>query len=563
VAFPAVRYLIDSTREHEKRLRLRHWLLLALRVLLVLALVLAAAGPSLPVRGVDSHPPTALAIVFDNSLSSGVVAGGSPRIESLRRAARDLLARATPADVLWLVTSDGIPRRGSPEELRAWLDTLTPAARRLDLGEAITTAAEAVGDEHLPGGVVVVTDLQATSVTPAHADLPVVVVAVTEPAVANLGTAALDLGAEPWGIGGGRVTVTVAGDRPERVPVRVQVGTRPARAALVGTMAPASVVIPGMRPGWYEVRAELDPDELRADDGRSAGVRVATVAAAEWRDAGRFAAAALETLRESGRVRNGSEVTVGGLGPHASVVFPPSEVSRVGALDRSLSDRGVTWRFGPLEEAPATTDSGAWLARHSVTRRYRLISSGSGRTGVLASVAGEPWIVRSGDVILVGSRLEPEWTDLPLRADFVTFLDALVNRVARGEVASIQGNVGEATLLPDAVTEVRRGAARWAVEGGAGFTPPEPGVYWLLVGADTMGALGVAGDPRESDLRPADPGVVAQLWKGRVVGAAEGGKAAFALAARADLRGALLGLALIVVVAELIVASWGGRGRRS
>ena len=43
VTFPAVRYLLDATRQHERRLRLRHWLLLLLRTVLILALVLAAA----------------------------------------------------------------------------------------------------------------------------------------------------------------------------------------------------------------------------------------------------------------------------------------------------------------------------------------------------------------------------------------------------------------------------------------------------------------------------------------------------------------------------------------
>ena len=45
VVFPAVRYLLDATREHQRRLRIRHWLLLLLRTLLIVALVLAAAGP--------------------------------------------------------------------------------------------------------------------------------------------------------------------------------------------------------------------------------------------------------------------------------------------------------------------------------------------------------------------------------------------------------------------------------------------------------------------------------------------------------------------------------------
>ena len=46
VVFPAVRYLVDATREHQRRLRIRHWLLLLLRTLLVTALVLAAAAPT-------------------------------------------------------------------------------------------------------------------------------------------------------------------------------------------------------------------------------------------------------------------------------------------------------------------------------------------------------------------------------------------------------------------------------------------------------------------------------------------------------------------------------------
>ena len=51
VEFPAVRYLVQISEEHQRRLRLRHWLLLLVRTLLVLALVLAAAGPATAVLG--------------------------------------------------------------------------------------------------------------------------------------------------------------------------------------------------------------------------------------------------------------------------------------------------------------------------------------------------------------------------------------------------------------------------------------------------------------------------------------------------------------------------------
>lgn len=561
VPFPAVRYLRDATREHEQRLRFRHWLLLLLRMFLLASLVLAAAGPSLPVGGVESHAPTALALIFDNSLSSGAVTGGVARLEALRRAARDIVARATPADALWLITADGLPRRGSAAWLRGVLDTITPSARRLDLGEAIAIGEGVLHEDHRPGGIVVITDLQATAVTAARVSVPVVVVAVADPLVPDLGIGAIDPGPQPWGVSGGRVTVTVAGDRPERVPVRVRVGAGPSRAALVGNGAPAIVTVPPLRPGWYEILAELDPDELRADDARSAGLRVASGAGVEWSAAGRYAAAALATLEESGRVRAGGDVTLGSFGPRNSAILPPEAGSGVGALNRALRGRGVTWQFGAEVATAASTDSGAWLGRHAVLRRYRLIPSGSGRTGVLATVAGEPWIVRSGSVILVGSRLEPEWTDLPMSADFVPFIDALVNRVARGEVATLAGSIGTPILLPDAVTEVRRGGERWRVEGGAAFTPASPGVYWLLTASDTIGALSVAADPRESALRPATPELVRRLWNARVVGATEAARAAFALVARSELRGLFLWVALVAGLAELVLASGGARRR--
>ena len=554
VAFPAVRYLLDATRQHEKRLRLRHWLLLLLRTLLVLAVVLAAAGPSAPVRGLAAHPPTALAVVFDNSLSSGVVAGGTSRLEALKRATRDILVRATPSDALWLIDADEIPRRGSPEQLRALIDTLGPVARRLDLGVALGVAAEVVRGDERPGAVVIVTDLQASAVTPADVTVPVVVVAVTRPTVANVGVAPLGLGAQPWGLDGARVTVGVTGDSSLRVPVQVQLGDRPPRQALVSAGAPATVALSAARPGWYEVKAELDADELRADDIRVGGVRVAAVSGAHWREAGRFIGAALETLRDNGRVREGKEISVGVLAPGVSIVVPPAEPARLGALNRALDQRGVPWRFGALVTQGAATDSGTWLGHHGVAQRYRLVPSGSGTVGVLATVGGEPWLVRSGTVVLIGSRLEPEWTDLPYSAAFLPFVDALVNRVARGEVALSDAAVGEPTLLPDAVTEVRRGGDRWRVEGGAGFRPPAAGVYWLIADQDTIGALGAGADPRESLLRPAETGSVERLWHARVVSETTPGAAVFAFAARADLRGLLLWLALVCGLAELILA---------
>ena len=119
VEFPAVRYLSETARVHQRRLNLQHWLLLFARTMLIVLLVLAAAGPTTARGGAGTHAPTAMVLILDNSLSSGVTAGGVPVLDGLKQAARDILDRATPDDRLWLVTTDGIARRGSREELKA------------------------------------------------------------------------------------------------------------------------------------------------------------------------------------------------------------------------------------------------------------------------------------------------------------------------------------------------------------------------------------------------------------------------------------------------------------
>jgi hypothetical protein len=199
----------------------------------------------------------------------------------------------------------------------------------------------------------------------------------------------------------------------------------------------------------------------------------------------------------------------------------------------------------------------------AVQRRLTLEPVGSGRTGVLATVNGAPWMVRSGTVVLLGSRLEPEWTSLPVTAAFMPFVDAVLNRVANGGVTLLGGAPGDAVPLPDLVTTVTAGARTWHVEGGAAFRAPEPGIYALLAGRDTVGALSVNVDQRESLLARAGDETVKQLWHGaRVVPLDRAPREVFAQQTRGDLRGPLLWGALALGVMEAAVAS-GGRRRRA
>ena len=556
VVFPAVRYLIATTQEHLRRLKLQNLLLLLVRTALIVALVLAAAGPTVARSGLPSHAASGLVLIVDNSASSGAVVAGPSRLARLQEAGRSVLSRATPDDALWLMTADGVPRRGDPASLRRQLDALSVSPYRLDLGRALGLAGEVLAAESRPGEVVLLSDLQASAVSPADVTVPLVVGRPRDQPAWNAGIGDLQTGPQPWSTDGGRTTVSLVGDSGAPVPVTARLGERPARQVLAITGG--SAVFPPLAApaGWWAVTAELDPDELRLDDRRVGAVRIAPVARVNWDSASRYIAAACEVLETNRRIARGNEVTIGRLARGSSIVTPPDDPAGIGALNRALAARGVSWSYGEAVTAPAMTDSGAVVGRVRVLRRYELRPTGSGRTGLLMTAGGAPWLARSGNVVMIGSRLDPEWTDLPMSAGFMPFMDALLNRVSRGEVAMAAGMPGDPVQLPDLVTGVRQGEREWRVEGGGLFVPRETGVYYLLAGGDTVGALSSNLDPRESRLIRASDTRVRTLWRGaRIVTIDEAGAAAFSAAAKGDLRGPLLWLALLLGLTEVVLAS--------
>jgi hypothetical protein len=135
-------------------------------------------------------------------------------------------------------------------------------------------------------------------------------------------------------------------------------------------------------------------------------------------------------------------------------------------------------------------------------------------------------------------------------------MDVLLNRLSRGELALETGAPGDPIVLPDRVSSVQQGKQEWRVEGGAVFRPSAPGIYFLQDGGDTVGAISVNPDPRESRLARAGDSQVRQLWRGaRVVSLDRVGATAFSSAAQGDLRGPMLWTALLVGLVEVGFAS--------
>ena len=557
VPFPAVRYLQQVTRDHQRRLKLQHWLLLLVRTLLVLALILAAAGPTVARDGLSGHAPAAMVVVLDNSPSSGSVTDGTPVLDGLRAAARAVLDKATTEDAVWLMTSDGTARRAPIDELRAAVESLTPSEVRMDLGVALSQARDLLANADRPAEVVMLSDLQESALSAADVAVPVVVGLPDLVPPPNLGIAVLDPGPQPWSSGDNRVRMRLLGDSGRTSPMTVQLGTRPGRPQLASVGPTLETTLPATPSGWWPLTAELDPDEFRADDRRRTLVRVLPVARAQWDPADRYLAAAAATLLAGGRLQEGSQVTLGWLGPAASVVPPPPDLAALGALNRALERRGIPWRFGGPVVQEQLSDSGPLGAATRVSRRLRLSYVGGAPRGIEATVGGEPWIVRAGDVVLLGSRPDPAWTGLPTSAGFVPLVDALANRLVRGEQSLLAGTPGAPVRLPDDVGQVTDSLRVWRVEGGSSWRPPATGIYLLQSGRDTLGALAVNLDPRESELATATRAQLQALWPGvRLMPLVRVGEAAFAAGARGHLRGPLLWLALLLGLAEVALASF-------
>ncbi|MES2524252.1 MAG: BatA domain-containing protein [Gemmatimonadota bacterium] len=537
VDFPAVRYLTRMEQEHSREMKLRHMLLLLLRILAVLALAFAAARPIARLAGIG-HAPVAIAIVIDNSMSSGAVIDGRAVLDDLRGDARALLGDLTAADRAWIVTADGRVTGGPLTALADAVDGLVPLGGRGDLGAA-TRRAAALTASGAPRARVValVSDGQVNSFSGAAdslvalGDVPLVALLRSHGPMRN--RAVVAAGAEParW-TPTGNVTFAIAS--PDSAPWRV---TLDGRTVARGTAAAASVETPvrvaqrlgSSSTGWVRGSVELDTDELRGDDVRWFAVRVAPPPTVAVRtEAGPFLSAALATLLEEKRLARGGEGTPGTVTVSSAdaaglrgpvLLAAPSDPVRVGEANRTLARLGIPWRFGAIARDLVLTRADSALNEVPVRLRYPLMRSpgnaSSAASDTLAMAGGAPWAVAGPDYVLVASPLEPDATDLPVRASFVPWLlDALSRRLG-SDGALIEAHPGQALDGFASSTGLERPDGSLIPLTGDRLTAPNtPGVYYTRRDDVRTGALVINPEPSESDLsssEAADGGMMARV----------------------------------------------------
>lgn len=167
VVFPALRLVKERQKQSRKRLRIKNWLLLLARVALIALMAMALARPRLWSKTSlgDSEVPTAMALVFDTSLSMGYTERDKSRLDEAKERARTLLERTHEASRVFVIDSAQpiAPAPLSPVAASKRLDGLQITAVNRPLNGGVQQAAKAVEEMDQPRKeIYVFTDLAAT-----------------------------------------------------------------------------------------------------------------------------------------------------------------------------------------------------------------------------------------------------------------------------------------------------------------------------------------------------------------------------------------------------------------
>ncbi|NNF04836.1 MAG: VWA domain-containing protein [Rhodothermales bacterium] len=304
VDFSSLAFLHELKRSTMQRVRIKQWLLLALRTLAIACLVLSFARPTLEGDLAGAFAPrgrTTSAIVIDNSTSMSLRDGGGAFVEQARTIAARLIEDVRSGDEVYVVPVQGGPRtpgslpayQNAEQAIEALLD-IEVAHGTADLESVVRSVRDRVdGSVNLNRVVYVLSDFQAATLTAermgrdglaAAADpeesrddrARVVLVPVGTEAIRNV--AVTDVSAVSRIIAEGQpatieATFLNAGDQDaEGVVASVFLGgERVARSTVdipAGSTARTEFIVTPRSRGWLQGRVEIDDTPYQFDDVR-------------------------------------------------------------------------------------------------------------------------------------------------------------------------------------------------------------------------------------------------------------------------------------------------------
>jgi hypothetical protein len=146
--FSNLAFLRSLNRSHMRRLRLRQWLVLLLRTLIIALIVAAFARPTYQEGGFWGGGASSAVVLLDRSFSSRYLASGISDFSRLQRRATEVLALFGSGDHVQLVsfgTSIDV-ETGTPEQLTERVKNLQPSQEATDLQGALAQAERFLND---------------------------------------------------------------------------------------------------------------------------------------------------------------------------------------------------------------------------------------------------------------------------------------------------------------------------------------------------------------------------------------------------------------------------------
>lgn len=155
VIFPTIRFIRKAEANLSSIFRLRHLILLAVRTLLIVAVLIAFLRPAVNHGSIAVADPKAqqraAIVIVDDSLSMGYSRGGGGPMARARQAATKLIDSLGAGDRANLIVAGGMPHATFDEpsdnryQLRLDVQQLKPSLERADLDAAIAEALRQIG----------------------------------------------------------------------------------------------------------------------------------------------------------------------------------------------------------------------------------------------------------------------------------------------------------------------------------------------------------------------------------------------------------------------------------
>ncbi|HKM53781.1 MAG TPA: BatA domain-containing protein, partial [Isosphaeraceae bacterium] len=167
----AMQFLLAAIRKNQRRIRIEQWLLLAIRTLLLLAIVAAMAKPFLESFGnVITGRRTHRVLVLDGSLSMGYSTGGTSRFDQAKALAAQIVKDSRQGDAISVVLMGQPPRViiGDPSpnltEVQKEIAELSLPHGATDLAATFDTIDRVLDVSSIPQKeMIFLTDMQKTS----------------------------------------------------------------------------------------------------------------------------------------------------------------------------------------------------------------------------------------------------------------------------------------------------------------------------------------------------------------------------------------------------------------